>query len=1307
MKDGQVGHDMSDEEEVKSASDEDFLDRAFERAVSLFEEGASLGPGDLLDGREHLRAQVESLLRTARKVSFMRSDALPRVSGFTLLSEIGRGGMGAVYIARQDSLGGRMVALKVLLVSAGLSHSARQRFLAEARAIATLRHTNVVTVHDVIAEEAVCAYAMEWIDGASLAQVIDFLRVRGERDSVEPTSADVREALGAEPAGADEPYPILICRIAIAIARALAALHRVGLVHRDVKPSNILLRRDGTPLLSDFGLVHVVDGKLTQTGQFVGTLAYASPEQLGGDPESLDVSSDVYSLGITLYHALTLHLPFDARRTRRASTPTGMLRLIESGRAAPPRSWNRRLPRDLETIVAKAMDVERAQRYASADELADDLERLLALQPIRGRRAGLVSRTAKLVRRNRAAALGLTAGSVLSLALAAAAVVYLFFVPRWVDEHVREARLALLDPSYANALFNSELFGTAVHGDSRFLSPAGLAQALESYDAALRWAPFDDAIRKERDVVAHAAGRSDSHLAESDERSAGLSAYLRGDIDAALESWATWERRRDPRAAADPLIETLIGVVHLVRDESARAYPRLREACRVFPNVGFLTTYLADAAVRCGDFEPAESLLAVARDMPRLDPAGAFERVTADLYAATGRDEEAEELFRRAGPHTPLALHYARFLGRRGLVEEALDRYVEVCTVLRGPAVKRECAAALERWWASQSSAQRLQHVSAALDLDPAAPRSLVARLRLYRATQSPIQPREHFGDFATLRVGSPSPPLQSVGLADLADILEVENMTHWSRIPSYPPFLKKLQLWGWRLRLPTFMLHAIGDMRRTMAPVAIGTLALAAAPTVCAQSFQGIGDLPGGAFESYALSISADGTTTVGQSVTANGMEAFRWRDGTLVALDDLPGGAVASLAYRCNFNGSVIVGQGTDATTGRGVRWDGTTLTQLPQPAGFGGYCIANGISSDDGSVITGYAYDGEPFSYTQRTAFRIVGGVITALPFPGPGGTSNSLGAGRPSGNGRVLGGEVVDPSYNVHASYWTDTTLTILPTLSGGADFSWALAVSEDGTVQVGGSSSTLVPPAGTGEPCRWQNDVPLGLGTVPGGSGLGLALSCNHDGSIVVGFTSAAAGSRAFIWDAQNGMRELSLVLTNDYGLNLTGWTLTRAREITPDGSVIVGDGLNPNGDIEGWIARLACSTVATYCTATPNSTGAPADLSLSGSTSSTAGDLTLRAEPVPNQFGIFFHAMNPAQLSFGNGYLCATGDIKRGAVIFTSGNVGTYVYDNSDPKHSLGAYVGSMRNFQFWFRDPMGGGAFFNLSNAISFTVCP
>jgi hypothetical protein len=142
------------------------------------------------------------------------------------------------------------------------------------------------------------------------------------------------------------------------------------------------------------------------------------------------------------------------------------------------------------------------------------------------------------------------------------------------------------------------------------------------------------------------------------------------------------------------------------------------------------------------------------------------------------------------------------------------------------------------------------------------------------------------------------------------------------------------------------------------------------------------------------------------------------------------------------------------------------------------------------------------------------------------------------------------------------------------------------------------------------------------------------------------------------------------------------------------------------GNVLG-LAFEAGSIGTKYCTANPNSTGSPSDISASGSASSGAGDLTLDSAPVPNQNGIFFHGVNQSQNPFGNGFMCTTGGITRGDVIQATGNVATYTYDNSDAKHSLAAFVGTTRNFQHWFRDPMGGGAFFNLSNAISIAIQP
>jgi len=152
--------------------DDAFLDRVFDRAVVLIEDGRAPEVDELLEGYEHLRRHVEDLLRTARQVTIVQRRNLPILHGYTLLSEIGHGAMGTVYLAQQRALGGRLVALKVLPHAVALSPNARERFRSEANAIARLRHPNIVAIHDVMHEAGVHAYAMEWVDGMSLAQVI-------------------------------------------------------------------------------------------------------------------------------------------------------------------------------------------------------------------------------------------------------------------------------------------------------------------------------------------------------------------------------------------------------------------------------------------------------------------------------------------------------------------------------------------------------------------------------------------------------------------------------------------------------------------------------------------------------------------------------------------------------------------------------------------------------------------------------------------------------------------------------------------------------------------------------------------------------------------------------------------------------------------------------------------------------------------------------------------------------------------------------------------------------------------------------
>ena len=195
----------------------------------------------------------------------------------------------------------------------------------------------------------------------------------------------------------------------------------------------------------------------------------------------------------------------------------------------------------------------------------------------------------------------------------------------------------------------------------------------------------------------------------------------------------------------------------------------------------------------------------------------------------------------------------------------------------------------------------------------------------------------------------------------------------------------------------------------------------------------------------------------------------------------------------------------------------------------------------------------------------------------------------------------------------------------------------------------------------------------------------------------------------FVHDRESGTTERASVATG--GAQGNGYSLYPS--ISADGRCVafesyaanlVADDTNDGRDVFVFDDE---SIGQKYCTANSNSTGAPADISASGSASSAAGSLVLTSAPVPNQSGVFFHGASPTQNVFGNGFMCATGGITRGAVTFATGNLASYTYDNSDAKHSLSAFIGTTRNIQHWFRDPLGGGALFNLSNAIAIAILP
>lgn len=401
--------------------DQSFLDSVFEVALRAAEDGVEIEARDLLGDRAHLEREVEELLAIARQSATTRLEPIlvPRLPGYEILTELGRGGMGTVYLARQERLGGRCVALKLMSLAAVGSRRARERFRAEGVAIGRLQHPNIVAVHDVVETPGVFAYAMELVDGVSLQKLIDELRQRHTPPRAEDLAEIVR---GISPADVDplsssagilpiRSFADFAVGVGIAIARALDAVHRAGLLHRDVKPSNILLRRDGRPLLSDFGLVHALGSPhTTQAGHFVGTPAYAPPEQLTGDSPSLDARGDVYALGATLYNLFSLRTPYQGRSAHQ------ILHEIEQGRLEPLEKLAPWTPADVALIITKAMDPARERRYHTAGALADDLERFARREPILARPPSTWYVTRRFAQRHRGLVLGLCAAFVVLIA---------------------------------------------------------------------------------------------------------------------------------------------------------------------------------------------------------------------------------------------------------------------------------------------------------------------------------------------------------------------------------------------------------------------------------------------------------------------------------------------------------------------------------------------------------------------------------------------------------------------------------------------------------------------------------------------------------------------------------------------------------------------------------------------------------------------------------------------------------------------------------------------------------------------------
>jgi hypothetical protein len=379
---------------------------------------------------------------------------------YTILRQIGRGGMGVVYEARQNSLD-RRVALKILPFAAVLDQKQIERFRNEARAAAQLHHANIVPVFSVGCERGVHFYAMQYIEGHALDVAIRQLR---ELADTEPRHAADTKKIGAHaadaaPASAELPrsfpgagsrgtvqYARRVAELGIQVAEALDYANEHGIVHRDVKPSNLMVDGQGKVWITDFGLARFqADSRMTMSGDVVGTLRYMSPEQAAGKSNLIDERIDVYSLGITLYELLTLRNAFDGPDREE------VLRRIAEEEPPAPRRVNPSIPVDLETIVLKASAKAREQRYTTARALADDLRRFLDGKPTLARRPTLVDRLGKWGRRHRTAvrfALALAAVVFVGLAVSTVAIAR----AHWQVKAVNASLAAALDQSEANRL---------------------------------------------------------------------------------------------------------------------------------------------------------------------------------------------------------------------------------------------------------------------------------------------------------------------------------------------------------------------------------------------------------------------------------------------------------------------------------------------------------------------------------------------------------------------------------------------------------------------------------------------------------------------------------------------------------------------------------------------------------------------------------------------------------------------------------------------------------------------------------------
>lgn len=459
-----------------SGSQQELLSQALGEVFDALTAGEAVVPEQLLERYPSIAAELSCCLANVDLIQHVgpqltgeasaaggsQIQPLATLGDFRIVRELGRGGMGVVYEAEQLSMG-RTVALKVLPFAAVLDEKAITRFKNEARAAGTLHHPNIVPVHAVGNERGVYYYAMAFIDGVTLCQVIRALKeqvLNSDRSTLEgglrlcdlatgnsasrsPLSAedelargtdgsaqyemvsdrstlhDLQAAVSTKRANFDFSYFEQVAQLAIQAGEAIHHAHEHGIVHRDIKPGNLMLDSTGKLWVTDFGLARMEsEAGMTMTGDLVGTLRYMAPEQALAKRIVVDHRADIYSLGVTLYELLTMRPVFDG------ADREALLKQLAFDDPPTPHRLNPHLPADLSIIVTKAIAKNPDERYPTAAEMVDDLQRFVNHKPIRARRPSLLARASKWARRHQAAAWSTIAVLVLSMiGLAAGSVV--------------------------------------------------------------------------------------------------------------------------------------------------------------------------------------------------------------------------------------------------------------------------------------------------------------------------------------------------------------------------------------------------------------------------------------------------------------------------------------------------------------------------------------------------------------------------------------------------------------------------------------------------------------------------------------------------------------------------------------------------------------------------------------------------------------------------------------------------------------------------------------------------------------------